>query len=69
MIRWAAILALCVSAVAQTSSSSAVVAPEKRQVQAAEEAYIAGARMLERNDVSGAEIQFSRATKLNPVKQ
>jgi general secretion pathway protein D len=41
-------------------------APTKRQIQAAEDAYLAGARLLDRNDVAGAEIQFDKAVKLNP---
>ena len=40
--------------------------PTKRQTQAAEDAYLTGARMLDRNDVAGAEIQFDKAVKLNP---
>jgi general secretion pathway protein D len=41
-------------------------APTKRQIQAAEDAYLAGARLLDRNDIAGAEIQFDKAVKLNP---
>jgi general secretion pathway protein D len=66
IIRWATTAALCGSSFAQTSSPSTVAAPEKHQVQAAEEAYLAGARMLERNDAAGAEIQFGKAVKLDP---
>jgi general secretion pathway protein D len=40
--------------------------PTKRQAQAAEDAYLAGARLLDRNDLTGAEIQFDKAVKLNP---
>jgi general secretion pathway protein D len=40
--------------------------PTKHQTQAAEEAYLAGARLLDRNDLAGAEIQFDKAVKLNP---
>jgi general secretion pathway protein D len=40
--------------------------PTKRQTQAAEDAYLTGARMLDRNDLAGAEIQFDKAVKLNP---
>ncbi|HEX3372951.1 MAG TPA: hypothetical protein VHS13_02015 [Edaphobacter sp.] len=39
--------------------------PTKRQTQAAEDAYLTGARMLDRNDLAGAEIQFDKAVKLN----
>jgi general secretion pathway protein D len=40
--------------------------PTKRQTQAAEDAYLAGARLLDHNDLTGAEIQFDKAVKLNP---
>src|SRR5271170_3509376 len=40
--------------------------PTKHQVEAAEYAYLAGARLLEHNDLTGAEIQFDKAVKLNP---
>jgi len=40
--------------------------PTKRQTQAAEDAYLAGARLLDHNDLAGAEIQFDKAVKLNP---
>jgi general secretion pathway protein D len=41
-------------------------APGKRQIQLAEDAYLAGARLLDRNDLAGAETQFAKALKLNP---
>jgi general secretion pathway protein D len=40
--------------------------PTKHQTQAAEEAYLAGARLLDHNDLVGAETQFDKAVKLNP---
>src|SRR6202035_3244545 len=40
--------------------------PTKHQTQAAEDAYLAGARLLDHNDLTGAEIQFGKAVKLNP---
>ena len=40
--------------------------PTKHQTQAAEEAYLAGARLLDHNDLTGAEIQFDKAARLNP---
>ncbi len=40
--------------------------PTRHQTQAAEDAYLAGARLLERNDLTDAEIQFDKAVKLNP---
>ncbi len=68
IIRWAATVALCRSSLAQTSSTfrSRLRRPTKHQMQAAEDAYLAGARMLERNDLAGAEIQFGKAAKLDP---
>jgi general secretion pathway protein D len=60
-------LALCTSSFAQTQTSTATPIPAKRQVQAAEDAYLAGARLLEHNDLSGAEIQFGKAQQLNPA--
>jgi general secretion pathway protein D len=60
-------LALCTSSFAQTQTSTATPIPAKRQVQAAEDAYLAGARLLEHNDLSGAEIQFDKAQQLNPA--
>jgi general secretion pathway protein D len=40
--------------------------PTKHQTQAAEDAYLAGARLLDHNDLAGAETQFDKAVKLNP---
>ena len=40
--------------------------PSKHQAQSAEDAYLAGARLLDRNDLAGAEAQFAKALKLNP---
>ena len=40
--------------------------PSKHQIEAAEDAYLSGARLLEHKDLSGAEIQFDKAMKLNP---
>jgi general secretion pathway protein D len=67
-------LALCgpsLTTLAQTPAinrnvETAVGTPTKHQVQAADDAYLAGARLLERNDLTGAEIQFDKAVKLNP---
>jgi general secretion pathway protein D len=52
-------LALCGSSFAQTPS------PTKHQAKAAEEAYMAGARLLDRNDLTDAEIQFNKAASLD----
>ena len=41
-------------------------APGKRQVRAAEDAYLAGAKRLERDDLNGAERDFMRALQLDP---
>lgn len=40
--------------------------PSKHQAQLAEDAYLAGARLLDRNDLAAAEAQFAKALKLNP---
>jgi general secretion pathway protein D len=57
---WMATFALCGSCFAQTAS------PTRHQTQAAEDAYLAGARLVDHNDLTGAEIQFGKAAKLNP---
>jgi Flp pilus assembly secretin CpaC len=56
-----AALALCCPALAQT------IAPSKHQIQAAEDAYLAGARLLDHNNLTGAEIQFDHAARLDPA--
>ena len=61
-----AALALCASSLAQSPISAVVAAPDKRQIQAAEDAYLAGARLLEHNNLAGAEAQFGKALQLNP---
>ena len=55
----------------QPSAASAENKPisetlSKRQRQDAEDAYLAGARLLDRKDLAGAEAQFAKALKLNP---
>jgi general secretion pathway protein D len=40
--------------------------PGKRQLREAENAYLAGARKLERDDLGAAEVEFQRALKLDP---
>ena len=57
---WMTAFALCGSSLAQTAT------PTRHQIQAAEDAYLAGARLLNHNDLTGAEIQFGKAAKLNP---
>jgi Flp pilus assembly secretin CpaC len=44
----------------------AVGVPDKHRDRAAEDAYLAGAHLLDHNDLTGAEIQFNKAVKLNP---
>ena len=41
-------------------------APDRRKVRAAEDAYLAGAKKLERADLDAAEIDFKRALALDP---
>src|ERR1700722_11413343 len=62
----AAGLALCASSWAQPPVSAVVTAPDKHQMQAAEDAYLAGARLLEHNNLADAEVQFGKALQLNP---
>jgi general secretion pathway protein D len=57
-------LALCSTCLAQAPTP--LTALTKHQTQAAEDAYLAGARLLDHNDLTGAEIQFGKAVKLNP---
>src|SRR5579871_4961051 len=40
--------------------------PTKEQARAADDAYLDGARLLDRKDLAGAEKQFAKALKLNP---
>ena len=39
---------------------------DKHQVRAADDAYLAGARLLDQKDLAGAEKEFAKALKLNP---
>jgi len=41
--------------------------PDKRQLQEADDAYLAGARLLERNNLAAAYTQFEKAIRLNPA--
>ncbi len=41
-------------------------APSKQNLREAEDAYLAGAKKLERDDMNGAEREFTRAQKLDP---
>jgi len=43
--------------------------PSKRRVEAAENAYLAGARLLDRKDLSGAETEFTKAARLDPANR
>jgi general secretion pathway protein D len=43
--------------------------PSKHQVEAAESAYLAGARLLDRKDLGGAEAEFTKAAKLSPTNR
>lgn len=55
---------------AATSSQEAVAlpTPSAGQLREAEDAYLAGARLLDHNDLAGAQAQFAKALKLNPGK-
>jgi general secretion pathway protein D len=67
-----AFLGLSLTCLAQTppakpTSESTLSTPSKNQLREAEDAYLAGARLLERNDLTGAQTQFEKAVKLNPA--
>ena len=71
--KYTATLAVCglsLAAFAQVPANKTteltVGAPTKHQTQAAEDAYLAGARLLDHNDLAGAEFQFDKAAALNP---
>lgn len=51
---------------AKPTQTSTFSTPDKNQVREAEDAYLAGARLLERDDLTGAQKQFEKAVKLNP---
>ncbi len=55
------------SAPVQTPQPPSVAARAKHQAQAADDAYLAGARLLVKNDLGGTETQFNKAVKLNPA--
>jgi general secretion pathway protein D len=64
-------------AVSSTEHSSAPVKavqpsanpPSKHRTEAAEAAYFSGARSLDRKDLSGAETEFTKATRLDPANR
>lgn len=43
--------------------------PSKQQIATAEAAYLEGARLLDRKDLGGAEVEFTKAVKLNPTNR
>jgi general secretion pathway protein D len=57
------------AATAGNTEETATSIPGKQKVQAADDAYLAGARLLDHNDLTGAEIQFNKATKLDPYNR
>lgn len=66
---WTVGLSLCAPALGQTPTAPSSESTTKRQAQAAEEAYLAGARYLQHNDLASAEIEFSKAAKLGPANK
>jgi Flp pilus assembly secretin CpaC len=54
------------NAVAVAGSHPVETAPNKRHLREAEDAYLAGAKKLQRDDLIGAEREFTRAQKLDP---
>lgn len=59
-------LALCGLSLAAFAQAPSAGIPTKHQTQAAEDAYLAGARLLDHNDLTGAETQFNKAATLAP---
>ncbi|HEY4358501.1 MAG TPA: type II secretory protein PulD [Acidobacteriaceae bacterium] len=59
------------AAISASKAAEAIRHPvvTSRQAREAEDAYIDGARRMERNDLAGAERGFARAVELNPAKQ
>ena len=57
------------AATAGNTEETATSIPGKQKVQAADDAYLAGARLLDHNDLTSAEIQFNKATKLDPYNR
>src|SRR5215469_8896079 len=53
----------------QNAASSTGPAPTKHQIEAAESSYLAGARLLDRNELAKAEAKFRKAAALNPKNQ
>jgi general secretion pathway protein D len=53
--------------VAEPAQHEVLSTPSKDQLRQAEDAYLAGARLLERNDLTGAQTQFEKAVNLNPA--
>ena len=43
--------------------------PSKHQIEAAETAYLEGARLLDHKDLSGAETEFTKANRLDPANR
>ena len=66
---WTVGLSLCMPALAQTPNPASSQSTTKHQSQAAEDAYLAGARLLQHNDLAGAEIQFGKAAGFNPANR
>jgi general secretion pathway protein D len=54
------------TAAAPAGSHPVETAPSKRHLREAEDAYLAGAKKLQRDDLIGAEREFTRARKLDP---
>lgn len=66
-----ALVGLSLTAFGQTPAAKApqtatLSTPSKDQLREAEDAYLAGARLLEHNDLTGAQAKFEKAATLNP---
>lgn len=58
----------CVCGAAPQSAPHSAAGISAPDVQKAEDAYLAGARLLDRRDLAGAQAEFARASKLNPAR-
>src|SRR5215470_7410363 len=50
----------------QVASSKSAPHASPRQIRQAEDAYLSGARLLDKGDLAGAEARFAKAAALNP---
>jgi len=61
-------ISLCISGTAQQGAPGSLASVSATNAQRAEDAYLAGARLLDRHDLAAAQAEFARACKLNPAR-